>query len=106
MGEDEGGFVADAAGGVLVDFFAGEIGEIQHFAGIQHDLGERGEFGTGHAANPDGHEPSGHLVVGNVAASVAGDQEVDLFAGVFAGVAFFPNEIDGAHACAKVEAGA
>ncbi len=32
--QDQRGLVADAAGGVLVHFFAGEIGEIQNFAGI------------------------------------------------------------------------
>ena len=41
--EDERSFVADAAGGMLVDFFAGKSGQIEDFAGIQHGFGERGE---------------------------------------------------------------
>ena len=96
--EDERSLVADAAGGMLVHFFAGKIGEIEDFAGMEHGFGERGDLGAVQAADPRGHEPGGHLVVGNFAAGVAGDEEVDLLAGVFTGIAFFADQVDGAHA--------
>ena len=50
------------------------------------------------AANPHGHQPGGHLIIGNIAARVAGDEEVDLLAGMLTGITFFSDQIDGAHA--------
>ena len=103
-GENERGFVADATGGMLVHFSAGDAGEIEDLARAKHGLGERGELGTIDAANPRGHEPGGHLVIGNFAEGVAGDQEVNLLAGVLTGITFFADEVDGAHASRKTEA--
>ncbi len=102
--KDERSLVADAAGGVLVDLSAGKAREVEHFAGMEHRLGESGELGTIEAANPRGHEPGGHLVIGDFAARVTGDEEIDLLAGVFAGIAFFADEVDGAHAVSSTAA--
>src|SRR5205807_6315366 len=52
----------------------------------------------GHAFQQHGHQPGGHLVVWNLAARVAGNQELDLFAGQFPGVAFAADEVNNAHA--------
>ena len=96
--EDERSFIPNASGGMLVDFFRWNTVQIDDFPGIKHSFSERGRLGAIKAANPRGHKPSGHLIVGNIAARVAGNQEVDLLAGVFTGIAFFADEVDGAHA--------
>ena len=61
-------------------------------------LGESRELGAAHAANPHGHEPRGHLVIGYFAARVPGNQKIDFFAGEFPGITFLANQVDGAHA--------
>src|SRR6202022_1688080 len=38
--ENQRSLIADAAGGMLIDFFAGNIGKIQNFSGIKHRFGE------------------------------------------------------------------
>ena len=83
---------------MFIHFFPWDTVKFDDFPGIKHGFRERGGLGTIKAANPRGHEPGGHLVVGNIAARVAGDEEVDLLAGVFTGIAFFADEVDGAHA--------
>jgi len=59
---------------------------------------ERGGLRTIKTANPRGHQPGRHLIVRNIAARVAGDQEFNLLAGVFTRIAFFADEVDSAHA--------
>src|ERR1700676_1855045 len=102
--EDERSLITDAASGMFVDFFAGKIGEIDDFAGIEHGFGERGDLRTIEATEPRGHEPGRHLVIGNFAARVARDEEVNLLAGVFTGIAFFADQVDGAHASLETAA--
>jgi len=75
--EHERSLVANAAGGVLVDFARGQRREIEHFARMQHGVGERRGFGAGHAAQHNRHEPRGDLVVGDIAARVGVDQAFD-----------------------------
>jgi hypothetical protein len=96
--DNERGLIADASGGMLIHFSGVNAREIEDLAGEKHGFGERGELGTIYAAKPRGHEPGGHLVIGNFAARIAGDEEVDLLAGVLTGIAFFADEVDGAHA--------
>ena len=79
--EHERSFVADAAGGVLVHFLCGKKAEIEDFAGMQHGVGERGGFLARHAAQHDGHEPRGHLVIGNAAVGTALDEVSDFSGG-------------------------
>ena len=67
--EHERSLVADAAGGMLVDFLRGQETEVEHFAGVQHRVGQSGRFLARHSAQDDRHQPGGHLVIGN--ASVA-----------------------------------
>ena len=73
--DDERSLIADAAGGMLVDFFAGQVDEIEDFTGVKHGFGERGDLGAVQAAKPRGHEPSGHLIIENFAAGVTGDEK-------------------------------
>ncbi len=58
-GDEEAGFVADAAGGVLVDGNLAEAGGGEFFAGVAHGEGEGANFVEGEAAEEGGHEPGG-----------------------------------------------
>src|SRR5258708_29097874 len=71
------------------------------FGGIEHDWGEGRELGAAHSAHPRGHEPRGHLVIGNCPPGVAGNQKIDFFAGEFPGITFLADQVDGAHAFGK-----
>src|SRR5208282_204632 len=76
------GLVPDAAGGVLVHFFCGQKAEIENFAGVQHGVRQSGGLFARHSAQHDGHEPGGHLVVGNAAVIIsAALDEVSDFSG-------------------------
>ena len=99
--KNERSLVANPSGGVLVHFLAGDLGMVEDFSGIKHHLGESRELGAAHAANPHGHEPRGHLVIGYFAARVPGNQKIDFFAGEFPGITFLANQVDGAHASWK-----
>jgi len=61
---------------------------VEDFSGVKHHLGECSEFGAVHAANPHGHEPRGHLVIGYFPARVAGNEKIDFFGGEFSGITF------------------
>jgi len=50
---------------------------VEDFSGVKHHLGESRELGSVHAADPHGHEPRRHLVIGYFAARVAGNQKID-----------------------------
>src|SRR5882762_7648584 len=62
---------------------------IEDFPGIEHHFGEGRELGAVHSANPHGHEPRGHLIIGNFSP------------GEFPGITFLANQVDGAHAFGK-----
>src|SRR6202030_4140124 len=96
--KNERSFIANPSGRVLVHFLAGDLGMVEDFSGVKHHLGESREFGAAHAANPHGHEPCSHLVIGYFAARVAGNEKIDFFAGEFSGITFFADQVDGAHA--------
>jgi hypothetical protein len=95
--ERERHFIADAAGRVLVDlgYFAGR--PLERDARMKHPLGERSNLGHRHAAQEDGHRPSCHLVVVDVAAHVAVDQRGDLEVSELVAVAFFRDKVDDVH---------
>ena len=65
---------------------------------MQHGFGQRGDLRTGHPAQHDGHQPGGHLVIGNVAVRVCGNELFDFFAGEFARVSLATDQINDAHA--------
>ncbi len=90
--------LSNSPGGVLVHFLAWNFGMVEDFSGVQHDFGERRKLGAVHAADPHRHQPGGHLIIRYVAACVTGNQKIDLFAGEFPGIAFFADQVDGAHA--------
>ncbi len=63
--DEEGGLVAYAAGGVLVDGEGVEWRGVEGLAGEAHGGGEGGEFCGREAALEDGHEEGGDLGVGD-----------------------------------------
>ena len=83
-GEDgcdkEGGFVADAASGVLVyEERERRIGcGFEDLAGEVHGLRQGGELIGREATKEDGHEEGGGLGVGDFAVDDGGDERLDL----------------------------
>ena len=94
---DQAGFVAHAAGGVLVDFNARDGGEVDCFAGLHHALGEGADFAVGHAGEKHGHKEGGGLIVGNGTVGITVYDVGDLFGGQFFAVPFPVNQVDSAH---------
>ncbi len=67
--------VADAAGRVLVDDLAPERAvQVDRLAAPDHRVRQRERLRRGQAAEADGHQERGHLVVGHLAARVAEDE--------------------------------
>ena len=61
-GQDQGGGVAHAAGGVLVHRHAPYVRR-QHIAALGHGHGQIGGFPIGHAVEAYGHEQGGQLII-------------------------------------------
>ena len=95
--DDEGGLVADAAGGVLVHLDAGDGRKIHHDAAVGHHVGQLGGLRVGHAAQVDGHHPSGHLVIGHFPADEPVDDGFQLLTGVGAAVPLFRDQVINTH---------
>ena len=100
-GGDQRHLVTHSAGRVLVDLDAFDRAQVEHLAAEHHRLGERERLDARHAPDAHGHQPCGHLVVGYFTARVAGNEEVDFFAGEFPGITFFADQVDSAHAFEK-----
>ncbi len=94
-GEDQRDLVADAAGGVLVDLGAGQVLQVDDFAGAHHGVRQPRRFLGGHAAPEDGHEQGGGLVVGELAVGDAAREELDLVLGQRAAVALLDDDVLG-----------
>src|SRR5216683_743767 len=94
---DEGDFVADAAGRMLVHLRAWNPAQVEDLPTPHHRLRERESLGAGHSADADGHEPGRHLVVRDIALEVAGQQEFDLLRGVLAAVPLAANDLERVH---------
>ena len=69
--DDQRRLVADAARRMFVDLLARDGGEVNHVAGLRHDLRELRDFMVVHAVEPDGHEHRGHLIIRDVAFDIA-----------------------------------
>ena len=80
--DGERGLVPHPSGRVLVDDAPPERGgEIERLAGADHRVRERVRLASREPLEVDGHAPSRHLVVGNVAARVAEDELGQLLVG-------------------------
>src|SRR5215831_2576886 len=95
--DDEAGFVAHAAGGMLVDFDSGNRGEIHAIARAQHAFGEAADLAVGHPREESGHQKRRHLVVGDFTTGVPVHQKTDLFRGEFLAIAFPLNQVNCTH---------
>ena len=95
--DEEAGFVADAAGRVLIDGGLVERARIEAYAGVAHGEGERAYFVEREAVEAGGHEPGGELFERDGFGGRAGDEEVDFCFGEGETVAGFADEVDGVH---------
>ena len=92
------GLVPHAAGGVLVDLRAGDVGEVEHVPGVEHGRGERLQLRLAHAPEEDRHAEGGHLVVGHAPLGVAGHELRDRLRRHGASVPLAVDDLVGAHA--------
>jgi hypothetical protein len=75
----------------------GDLFQIQHLAGAGHGHGQVNGLLAAHALQVDGHQPGCGLVVGNLTPHKALNKEVNLCGGQFSAVAFFGDDVNGAH---------
>ena len=74
---DQRGRIAQTPGGMFIDGVGEQVGPIQLLARGSHRESEGGGFGAGHAAQEDGHEEGGGLVIGQLVARVGLDEMGD-----------------------------
>src|SRR5690606_17938219 len=72
--------VADAAGRMLVDLGARNVGKVDHDTGAQHDVNERCQLGIGQPDEKDRHQEGGHLVLLDAATRVPVEERAQLVA--------------------------
>ena len=92
--DEEGGLIADAASGVLVDGEGVQGSGVEGFAGEAHGGGEGGEFLRRETAQVDGHEEGGGLSVGDGAIDDAVDKVLDLRGGEWETVTLVTDDVD------------
>ena len=96
-GDDKGGLVADAAGGMLVHLDARDRRQIHHYAAVRHHIGQLRSLCVGHAPQIDCHHPCRHLVIGHLAAHKAVDDGLQFFPAVGAAIPLFGDQIINTH---------
>ena len=94
---DEGGFIADAAGRVFVDLDALDTAQIRRFAAARHGEGQFGRFACVHAAEENGHQQRGGLIIGHGTVGDAADEILDFFFRQRAAVAFVFDDVIHSH---------
>src|SRR5207245_2882901 len=92
-------FVSHAAGRMFVHQRTRVIGKLEYIARIAHGDGEGGGFGRVEAAKKDRHKKGGHLIIGDLAGSISGDNFFDLRGGEDLAVAFGFDKGEEAHGC-------
>ena len=93
-GQHQGGFVADAAGGVFVHHRRTFVrrAEVQHIAAVTHRTGQSPLFLRRHVLEKDRHGQGAQLVIRDGTIRQAGDEEFDLGRGQDAAIAFAGNQ--------------
>src|SRR4029077_16414175 len=71
--------------------------EVEHLAAPHHRLRQRERLDARHAAEDHGHQPRGHLAVGDVAEQVGAEQPVDLLGWMLAAVALAADYLECIH---------
>src|SRR3974390_3057711 len=92
-GRDQARFVADAASGMLVDLRARDRAEVDLLSRGDEALGHCSALPVAHALEVHGHEKGRHLIVRDLARSVAVYQPGNLFGGQFLPVALPLDEV-------------
>jgi hypothetical protein len=99
-GDEQGCFVADSAGGVLVDGESVERFGVGDLSGEAHGFGERGQLSRIEAAEKDGHQKGADLGVSDElsfggAVDDGMNEGADLCVGEGEAVAFVEDDVDG-----------
>jgi hypothetical protein len=107
-GDEQGCFVADSTGGVLVDGKGVERFGVGDLAGKAHGLGECGQLSRIEAAEEDGHQEGGDLGVGHKlscwgAIDDGEDEAADLGVGEGEAVALVEDDVDGVDALGHLQ---
>ena len=76
---DQAGFVAHAAGRMLVHLDAGNGAKIHGFAGADHALGQRAHLPVRHSGKEYGHQEGGHLIIRNFIPVIAVHERGNFF---------------------------
>ena len=93
--ENQRDLVADSASGVLVHGRPTRRAEVETLPGVHHGRGPCPQFRLVQAAEIDGHQQRGHLLVGHLAAQIGVDQPADLRLGERRAIPFGPDQLDG-----------
>ena len=91
------GFIANAAGRVLVHLDTRDCREVHHVAGLSHRHGQVSCLVRGHALVENGHRKCGGLIIGNIPSYIARDKVINLGVGELAAVALLFNHVVHAH---------
>ena len=91
------GFIANAAGRVLINLDTRNCREIHHIAGLSHRHSQVSRLVRGHALIKDGHSKRRSLVIGNITSYITRDKVINFCVGKLASVALLFNHIVHAH---------
>ena len=94
---DQAGFVADAAGRMLIHLHAGNRGQIHVFAGLDHALGQGADFAVRHAGEKYGHQERGHLIIRDGSAGITVNEESNFLSGQLFAVPLAMDQVDSSH---------
>jgi hypothetical protein len=91
-GQDEGGLVAHAAGGILVDLRLRDVRQVDHLAGKHHLLREDRRLLGRHVGEVNRHQEGRLLVLGHLSIKGRINDVADFFLRKFLAVAFLLNQ--------------
>ena len=94
---DERGAVAHAARRMLVHSRAGQAGQVEPLARVDHRVGERDGLFAREAVQVAGHQEGRHLIVGDLLARVGEHEVAQLLRRQLAAVALGGDDVDGSH---------
>ncbi len=94
----QGGFVAHAAGRVLVDLRARDTGEVEHPPAVCHGHRQRMRFGFVHATQAHRHQPGSQLIVRDASGGRPAGEKFKLGGGMGETIALVADNLEGRHA--------
>src|SRR5882724_9133311 len=78
---------------MFVGFWFRDIGEVENHPGIQHRFRQRLLLGLVHAIEVDSHQQSADLIISNLLAGYAPNEEIDLLTREMFAIPLFPNNV-------------